>query len=104
MSDRIVVFSSLQAVDVHLVRSVLTREGIPSFIRSQHISPLVGEVPVDEARVELYVFPTHFEAARKVINDAVNQDGPDWTCELCGEVNPCTFEVCWACQGLTKNI
>ncbi|MBV70607.1 MAG: hypothetical protein CMH52_04585 [Myxococcales bacterium] len=100
VSERIVVFSSLQAVDVHLVRSVLTREGIPSFIRSQHISPLVGEVPVDEARVELYVFPQHLDSARQVIDDAVNQDGPDWVCEQCGEVNPCTFEVCWSCQNV----
>lgn len=28
---------------------------------------------------------------------AAAADGPDWSCDACGESNPGTFELCWNC-------
>jgi len=97
MEDRVVIFSSIQAIDVHLVRSTLTREGIVSFIQSQHLSPLAGEVPFDDARVELYVHPDDEARALEIIQDAKSAEGPERSCPSCGEANPHSFEVCWQC-------
>ena len=94
----IVVFSSLNLAEVHLIRGALTREGIPSRMKAQMLGPLAGEVPMDSARTELYVTQAFADRALKVIESAKALDGPDRPCPACGEMNPISFEVCWQCQ------
>ena len=96
--DKVVVYSSLNVAEVHLVKSALSREGLDSFIRAHHLGPLAGEVPFDDARAELYVRPEDAHQAMVVIKAALNVVGPDWTCEYCYEKNPISFEICWKCE------
>ena len=93
----IVVFSSLNLAEVHLIRSALAREGIPSRIKSNMLAPLAGEVPMDDARTELFVTASYAEQALQVIRSAMTLDGPDRVCPQCQEMNPVSFEVCWNC-------
>ena len=102
-ADKVVVYSSLNVAEVHLVKSALTREGLQSFIRAHHLGPLAGEVPFDDARAELYVFPTDARRAEVVIKAALNVVGPDWVCTLCQESNPVSFEICWKCGSNASN-
>ena len=93
----VVVFSSINVMEVYLVRSLLTREGIPSRIRGEFRAGLAGEVPMNDARPELLV-PADFEArALAAIVEATTQEGPDRVCNACGETSPHTFETCWQC-------
>lgn len=92
-----VVFSALNLATVHLVRSTLTREGIPSRIRRDHLGPLAGETPMDDARAELLVPDEYVAAATAVIDAARSADVSDSPCPACGEANPATFEICWQC-------
>ena len=92
-----VVFSSLNLAEVHLIRSALTREGIPSRIKSSMLAPLAGEVPMDDARTELYVAVSLVEDALEVIRSAQTLTGPDRHCAQCEEMNPISFELCWNC-------
>ncbi len=93
----VVVFSSINAAEVYLVRSALTREGIESQIKGNMRAPLAGEVPFDDARVELCVNPDLEEQALSII-DAIRQaDGADQVCPACQETNPSSFEICWQC-------
>ena len=95
---RVVVFSSLNLAEVHLIRSVLIREGIPSHMKSQMLGPIAGEVPMDSARAELFVDEEDSERALEIIHDAQTIEGPDRPCPDCKEMNPPSFEICWRCQ------
>ena len=93
----VVVFSSLNLAEVHLIRGALTREGIPSRMKAQMLGPLAGEVPMDSARTELYVAESLVEEALDIIRSARTLDGPDRVCHQCNELNPISFELCWNC-------
>ncbi len=97
MSDEAVVYSSLNLAEVHLVRSLLTREGIGSRVRRQFLAPLMGEIPADDARAELMVSADRLDAARAVIDAALAADQTERDCPACGEPNPGGFELCWSC-------
>ncbi len=92
-----VLFSSLNIAEVFLVRSLLTREGIESRIRRTFLSPLAGEIPMDDARVELMVSESDLAQASALLEKAKNIDGPDRVCPQCNELSPPAFELCWAC-------
>ena len=95
--SEVVVFSSLNSAECHLVRSLLLREGISSRLRNHHLAPLAGEVPFDAARVELLVEARQRVAAEAAIAEAGRPQGPDRPCSRCGEPNPPAFETCWSC-------
>lgn len=97
MSDEVVVYSSLNMAEVHLVRSLLTREGIGSRIRRQFLAPLMGEIPADDARAELLVPADRLDVARAVIDEARATVDVERACPACGETNPGSFELCWSC-------
>ena len=96
-ADEVVVFSSHNAAVAHLVRSALTHEGIASTLRRQHLAPLMGEVPADDARAEVAVAAVDVERALAVVRAAAREDWPDQDCPRCGEGNPGSFEICWSC-------
>jgi predicted RNA-binding Zn-ribbon protein involved in translation (DUF1610 family) len=93
----VVVYSSVWLPEAHLVASLLTREGIPSSVRNLMRTGLVGEVPVDDARIEVTV-PAEFVAdAEALIRASREVKGVDRPCPSCGEENPPSFELCWSC-------
>ena len=95
--EKAVVFSSLNVAEVFLVRSLLTREGIESELRRTFLAPLAGEIPMDDARVELLVATPALAGALAVIQKAQDTHGPDKVCPHCSESSPPAFELCWAC-------
>lgn len=97
MADDVVIFSSLNLAEVHLVRSMLTREGIVSKMRRQFLAALAGEIPVDDARIELLVEPALVEPAEALIRAAAEAAKVELRCPACGEQNPGSFEMCWQC-------
>ena len=92
-----VVFSSLNIAEVVLVRSLLTREGIESALSRTFLAPLAGEIPMDDARIELMVSTTDFERAAALLKQARETTGPERACPQCQELSPPAFELCWAC-------
>lgn len=93
----IVIFSSLNPTDVYLVQSVLEEAEIPSRIKGALRSALGGEVPMDDARVELLVEEPRFNEAKTLIADQLDTHRPDWQCAHCSEINPGNFQHCWHC-------
>ncbi len=98
-TPNVVVFSSINVMEVYLVRSLLTREGIPSQIRGEFRAGLGGEVPMNDARAELLVPDAFQERALEAITEATTMDGPDRVCGRCGETSPHSFDICWQCSG-----
>lgn len=93
----VVVYSSLNHAEAHLVRSLLTREGIGSRLRNQHRVALMGEIPTDDARIEVLVLPEESERALALIAGYDKPTALEWHCAACGEANPPAFELCWKC-------
>ena len=96
-SEWVVVFSSLNPMEVHLVQNALLQAQISSRIKGAHRSILAGEVPMDDARVELLVNASISNTALQLINDTLRINRPDWACAQCHEMNPGNFEHCWHC-------
>ncbi|MCB9554018.1 MAG: DUF2007 domain-containing protein [bacterium] len=97
MDPDVVIFSSLNVAEVHLVRSMLTREGIGSRLRRQLLGPLAGEIPMDDARAELLVPAGRVAEATALIEAARAAADVERPCRACGEPNPGSFELCWQC-------
>ena len=95
--QRVVIFSSLNPTDVYLIQSVLEEAGIPSQIKGALRSALAGEVPMDDARVELLVEASLAKRATDLIEEQLRTNRPDWKCAQCSEVNPGNFQHCWQC-------
>ena len=91
------MFSSLNPTEVHLIKNLLESEGITSIIKGEHRSVLLGEVPVDDARVELLVKSQDEDRALDCIQMHSHATRPDWRCAHCEESNPGSFELCWCC-------
>jgi len=97
MSNEVVVFSSLNVAEVHLVHGMLSRAGIPSRLKRAFLGPLAGEIPMDDARAELVVPEAHVADALSRIASAREAAATEHMCPACGEVNPGSFELCWSC-------
>ncbi len=93
----VVVYSSLNLTQAHLVRSLLICEGIPSRMRHGLLAPLAGELPMDACRAEILVRAEDVAAASAVVAEAEAPQGADRPCPRCAEENPAGFELCWRC-------
>jgi hypothetical protein len=93
----VVVYSSLNPTQAHLVRSLLICEGIPSRMRHGLLSSLAGELPMDACRAEILVRAEDREAAEALVAEAEAPQGEDRPCPACAEENPAGFELCWRC-------
>lgn len=76
---------SLRAADLH-----------PE-VRGSGRPGLAGEIPVVDARVELWVPAEEEERARGVLTEIDRRAHLEWVCGGCAERNPASFEVCWSC-------
>ena len=97
-SEWTVIFSSLNIAEVHLIKTTLAQANIASVIRGELRSSLAGEVPMDDARIELLVHREYRESADAHIRAHLQTDRPDWRCSTCGESNPGNFQHCWNCS------
>ncbi len=81
---------------VHRLEQIL----IPAWIENAHQAGGLGELAVtypevwikratDEKRARAFI--GEYEASRKI-------EGKPQLCSQCGETNPASFDLCWACQ------
>ncbi|MGI9247285.1 MAG: DUF2007 domain-containing protein [Steroidobacteraceae bacterium] len=90
-------------VELAHVRNLLEQAGIPCFVRNEGLVGVVGELPFFECWPELWVVRNGDAlVARGLIDNALaatTTQGPDWTCERCGERVDGHFDACWHCAG-----
>ena len=82
------------------MQSLLESEGIPTFIRNQFASSVMGEVPFVEVCPQLYVLnEADVCRARQLV--LLQQSGPvpggHWICPVCGTEIEGQFDTCWNC-------
>jgi hypothetical protein len=95
------VTSTDSLVTINHYKNLLISEGIPAFIRNEHLAGILGEMPFQEVWPEVWVEnDLDFDRARQLI-DSTNlvQESPEsaWRCRTCEADNEGQFAACWQC-------
>ena len=92
------IFSSYNLAAAHHARNVLEAEGIRSVVRNEILSSAMGELPVDQCQIEVWVLrESEAERADEVLKNSLSaKSGPPWQCS-CGERCEAQFTQCWRC-------
>ena len=95
------VTSSDSLVTISHYKNILVSEGIPAFIKNEHLGSIVGEMPFQEVWPELWVEnDLDYDRARQLIDARTIIDespGSGWRCRRCNEDNEAQFGACWSC-------
>ncbi len=88
-------------ITINHYKNILLSEGIPAFIRNEHLGSIVGEMPFQEVWPQLWVENNlDYDRALQLI-DATrigdeNAKTP-WRCNSCNAENEGQFAACWQC-------
>lgn len=98
-------YSAANPMEAELIVGLLQRNGIDAGLRSQGLMGGIGELPLDALHTPVWVAPGNLAAARDIMRAyETKNEGPDWQCEKCGEVNDPRFELCWQCGQVREDI
>ncbi len=105
MSERRRIFASVHLAPAELVRSVLALEHIAAEVRNSQLASVAGDVPINEASVEVWVDADDVERASAVVERLREQTaaGPELVC-ACGARVPASFARCWSCGVLVARL
>jgi hypothetical protein len=94
------VFESFDFSRVGRVQSLLESNGIPTFVKNQFASSVMGEVPFVEVCPQLFILNRDDLAdAQQLIAPELEQQPvrADWRCAACGAEVGGEFALCWSC-------
>lgn len=94
------VFTAEHISEAGLIRSYLDQHNIPSQLRNEYTSSVIGELPFMTSSPEVWVDSSLAQTAKILIAklDAPETQGAEWNCKDCKESNPPNFASCWNCQ------
>lgn len=87
-------------ITINHYKNLLESEGIPTVIRNEHLSSILGEMPFTEVWPQLWVVNNlDHDRALQLISAEVANESPEtpWKCRRCGEKNEGQFGACWKC-------
>jgi hypothetical protein len=88
-------------ITINHYRNILVSEGIPAFIRNEHLGAIIGEMPFQEVWPELWVEnDLDYDRALQLLDSAtIGGESPQagWRCRHCGTDNEGQFAACWNC-------
>ena len=83
-----------------LLVDLLSQHGIRARVLNANASSIMGELPIEAALPQVWIDdPRAEERARAMIEEyqRTHHLGPPRRCAQCGEENPSSFDLCWAC-------
>ena len=93
------IHTSPNAVEIHNLKNVLESRGIECEIRGEFRRVAVGELPVNECWIELWIRDAAEEKnARQILDSPSSEPSGSWECPKCGEMVEGQFNQCWNCQ------
>ena len=96
------VTSADSLITINHYKNILISEGIPAFLRNEHLGSIIGEMPFQEVWPELWVEnDLDYDRAKQLIDaSTIIDESPTthWRCSNCGEENEGQFAACWACE------
>lgn len=93
------VYEAANMFEAALVQGLLQRSAILVRLSGEYLAGAVGELPLTDVGVQLWVPQQHFSDAQRIITQYLQQlqtEPAQWQCG-CGEVNYQSFDMCWAC-------
>jgi len=94
------VTSADSLVTISHYRNLLVSEGIPAFIRNEHLGSIIGDMPFQHAWPELWVQnDLDYDRALQLIDKSLTDESPSapWRCRHCNAENEGQFGACWSC-------
>lgn len=93
------VHSATNLPEAHLLLHLLADRGIRARVFNANASSLAGELPIDATLPQVWVDNAADAPRAREIIDAYlrSPHGPPRQCPACGEENPSSFDLCWAC-------
>lgn len=94
------VHTAANLPEAHLLVDLLADRGIRARILNAHASSLAGELPIEASLPQLWVDDARNAGrAREIIAEFLRPGhvGAPRRCARCGEENPGSFDLCWAC-------
>ena len=89
-------------ITINHYKNILTSEGIPSFIRNEHLGSIVGDLPFQDVWPQLWVEnDLDYDRARQLIDtNQMMDESPKstWLCKSCNADNEGQFAACWNCE------
>ena len=93
--------SADSSITINHYKNLLISEGIPAFIRNEHLGSILGEVPFQEVWPQLWVEnDLDYDRAKQLIDAAEivsESPGSSWRCGSCKAENEGQFAACWQC-------
>lgn len=95
------VTSADSIITINHYKNILISEGIPAFIKNEHLGSIIGEMPFQEVWPELWVEnDLDFDRAVQLLDASTvlnESPGRSWRCGNCKEDNEAQFGACWSC-------
>jgi hypothetical protein len=93
------LYTAHDLIEAQLIRSILHARGIEAVVANEALQAGVGELPMVETWPEVWICESRdWDNAVEALRSYEQREvGSDWTCTQCQEINPGTFDVCWAC-------
>jgi len=94
------VFENFDFSRVGQMQSLLESHGIPTFIKNQFTSSVMGEVPFVEVCPQLFILnDSDLVRAQGLLETGDEPPEPraDWVCVTCGTQVEGQFSACWRC-------
>lgn len=93
------LFTAGDIIEAHLLQAFLRSQGIDAVIRNESLQTGLGELPFVELWPEVWLIRVRDrDKARQLLAGFISGETiGEWSCPICGERNPDTFELCWVC-------
>jgi len=92
-------------VTINHYKNLLESEGIPTFIKNEHLGSIVGEMPFQEVWPQLWVRnDLDLDRARELLDQQKMADESPhdpWKCRQCDTDNEGQFSACWKCGAIS---
>ncbi len=93
------VFTSPNLSLVANAANVLEAAGLTTELRNTYAGGASGGLAFTEVWPELWVAAESVAAAETLLAVLREDDGREWCCPACKELNGASFELCWHCGG-----
>ena len=95
----ILIYTHENKIIVENARMYLAQHHVECEIKNEYSAGGMGELSPLETWPELWVEDALYGKATKLLENLLSKnEGDQWLCSSCGELNEASFEVCWCCQ------